>query len=357
MAIVSHFYSFVVGIDTHARTHHLAIVSNTGELIDSQQFNATAAGHARAMTWITRRTDHASDVLVVIEGIATFGALLAGVVADAGFDLVEAARMSACLHRNVGKSDPLDAHRIATAVLPLRTDELRHPRLDAGARGALRVLLCAREDMTHERTAKVNALTGLLRRLALGIDARKPITPTQIVEVSRWRTRVEDIGMATARAECIRLAKRILDLNASLTQNMAEIADIVKASPAVPLLNEVGIGPVTAAVLYTVWSHPGRVRSEAAFASLCGVNPIPASSGNTRRHRLNRGGDRRANKALHMATLYRMGHDPETIAYINKRTAEGLSRRETRRCLKRYLARRAYRILNNTTRPQTTLTT
>ena len=112
------------------------------------------------------------------------------------------------------------------------------------------------------------------------------------------------------------------------------------------LLEKTGIGPMTAAIAPTAWSHPGRVRSEAAFACLAGVNPIPASSGNTTRHRLNRGGDRRLNRALHMATIVRMTHDPETRAYVEKRRAEGRTTKEIRRILKRYLARQIYRTLN-----------
>ena len=111
-----------------------------------------------------------------------------------------------------------------------------------------------------------------------------------------------------------------------------------------------GIGTVTAAVVITTWSHPGRVRSEAAFAALAGVNPIPASSGNTQRHRLNRGGDRRLNQALHMAIITRMTHHDDTRSYVERRTQEGKTKREIRRCLKRYLAREIYRRLNTAAR-------
>jgi transposase len=114
-------------------------------------------------------------------------------------------------------------------------------------------------------------------------------------------------------------------------------------------LEKTGIGPVTAATIFTAWSHPGRVRNEAAFASLAGVNPIPASSsGNTVRYRRNRGGDRRLNRALHQATIVRMTHDPDTRAYVERRQAEGRTNREIRRCLKRYLARQLFRTLNAT---------
>lgn len=128
--------------------------------------------------------------------------------------------------------------------------------------------------------------------------------------------------------------------------NEARRSELIRATPAAPLLEETGIGPVTAAVIITAWSHLGRVRDEAAFASLAGVSPIPASSGNTVRHRLNRGGDRRLNRALHTVGMVRMRHNPGTRAYVERRVAEGGSSREIRRCLKRYLARHLYRTLN-----------
>jgi transposase len=181
--------------------------------------------------------------------------------------------------------------------------------------------------MTLERTAKVNALTALLRSIDLGIDARKPLTDPQIAELAHWRTRDEALAAATARAEAIRLAKRITLLDTELNDNHTRTAELLEASPAAPLLDEKGIGPVIAAVVYTAWSHLGRVRSEAAFAALAGVSPIPASSGNTVRHRLNRGGDRRLNRAIHQAIIVRTAHDQHTRAYIERRTAEGKTNR------------------------------
>ncbi|MFJ5873064.1 IS110 family transposase, partial [Dietzia maris] len=276
----------------------------------------------------------------------TYGAGLAAACEQAGFEVVEAARMNTRANRGVGKSDPLDAHRIAAAVLALECDQLRRPRMADGVRAALRVLVTARDHMTSERTATINALIALLRIVDLGIDARRALTGTQLLAVSRWRARDEDLGEATARLEAIRLAKRVVELDEQLAANSSRMTELVKASQATSLLDKTGIGPVTAAVCLTVWSHHGRVRSEAAFASLAGVNPIPASSGNTVRHRLNRGGDRRLNRALHMAVLTRMTHDPDTRAYVERRSAEGRTTKEIRRCLKRYLARQIYRTLS-----------
>ncbi len=207
------------------------------------------------------------------------------------------------------------------------------------------MLVCAREQMTAERTAKVNSLTALVRTVDLGVDARRPLGGSQITEISRWRSRDGDLASATARTEAVRVAKRIAVIDEELKEDNARTAELVQNSPAAPLLEKTGIGPVTAAVVVTAWSHPGRVRSE-AFAALARVSPIPASSGNTVRYRLNRGGDRRLNQALHMAAFSRMVHDPETRAYVERRKAEGKTSREISRCLKRYLARHLYRTLN-----------
>lgn len=201
--------------------------------------------------------------------------------------------------------------------------------------------------MSSERTAAINALTALLRITDIGIDARRPLTASQVATIASWRARREPLAEAVAREEAVRLAQRVTALEEQLKTNTKRLTELIAQSPARgPLLEQPGIGPVTAAVAFAAWSHAGRVRSEAAFASLAGVNPIPASSGNTIRHRINRGGDRRLNRALHMAVVTRMRMDPQTRAYVERRTAEGRTRREIRRCLKRYLARQIYRQLN-----------
>jgi transposase len=195
----------------------------------------------------------------------------------------------------------------------------------------------------------VNALTALVRIADLGIDARHPLGTRKIGEISRWRPREEPLAAATARTEALRLARRILALDAEITSNANRIGELVAASPAAALVEETGIGPVTAATILVAWPHPGRVRNEAAFAALAGVNPIPASSGNTTRHRLNRGGDRRLNRALNVIAMVRMAHHPPTRACADRRRAEDKTNREIRRCIKRYLARRLYPHLNAVT--------
>lgn len=349
MAIVAHTHPFVIGVDTHARNHAVSILACPhGEIIDDATFPATAAGLSRAVSWVGRRTGGDLGVLWVVEGTGTYGARLSRAASDAGYTVVEGPRMNARANRGIGKSDPLDARRIAAAALPLRETQLRQPRADDGIRAAVKVLLASRDHMSTERTATINALTALLRVSDLGIDARRPLTVTQLTTVAAWRARTEDLATATARGEATRLAKRVAALDKELKEITKRITDLVRQSPAGVLLDQPGIGPITAAVALTAWSHLGRIRSEAAFASLAGASPIPASSGNTIRHRINRGGDRRVNRALHMAVVTRMRMDPRTRAYVERRTTEGRTLREIRRCLKRYLARQIYRQLNAT---------
>ena len=347
MTIVAHAYPFVIGVDAHARSHAVAVVAcPTGEVVDETQFPATVAGLQRAVSWVARRTGGDLAVLWVIEGVGTYGARLARAANDAGYAVAEAGRMSARANRGVGKSDPLDARRIAQSVLAVDVAMLRRPRADDGVRAAVRVLIASRDHISTERTSAANALTALIRVADLGIDARRPLTAAQITAMAAWRARDEDLATTVARKEAGRLAKRLIAADRELAANTKQMTDLLNASPARVLLDQPGIGPVTAAVALAAWSHPGRVRSEAAFASLAGVNPIPASSGNTVRHRINRGGDRRLNRALHMAAVTRIRMDPRTRAYVERRTAEGRTPREIRRCLKRYLARQIYRQLN-----------
>jgi len=351
MTIVSHtvakMYSFVVGVDTHAKKHVYAIMTNTGEHLETRDFPTTSTGIKRAITWAGRRTGGDVNTLWVVEGTSSYGAVLTGAVTDAGYKVTEAPGGYAKIGRGVGKTDPLDAQRMAVAALPVEAGKLRIPRLNEGARAALRVLVTARDMLAVERTKYVNALTALLRLTLLGVDARKALGNAQILEVAGWRTRNEALELKVARAEAVRLAQRITELDAQIKENTVEMSALLQLSEGRELLELAGVGPVVAAVCVTAWSHPGRLRSEAAFASLAGVNPIPASSGNTVRHRLNRRGDRKLNKALHTAAMVRMTHDEETRAYVEKRTAEGKTLKEIRRCIKRFLARRIYKILES----------
>lgn len=261
VSIVAHSHPFVVGVDTHARNHVYAIITaTTGEVVDTREFPTTSAGINRAIAWVARRTEADLDTLWVIEGAGTYGALLAGAITS-GYPVVEAARMDARNGRGVGKSDTLGAQRIAQAVLSLKPEELRRPRLNAGVRQALGILATARDAMTTERTRAVNALTALLRASDLGMDARRALSGVQIAEVSRWRAREEELALSIARSEAIRLAKRITELDADLKSNSTRMTDLVEISEAAPLLKKKSFGPVTAAICLAAWSHRGRIRS------------------------------------------------------------------------------------------------
>lgn len=342
---VAQCYQYVVGIDTHAATHTLAVLGANGALIDRDTFPTSPAGLARAIDWIGRRTGGEVDsVLVSAEGTGSYGALLSGQLTQTGYRVIEAPTPARV--RGRAKSDALDALLAAQTTLATPITALRTPRTGS-TRAALAVLLAARRRMQADRTRSINALTALVRTYDLGMQARRALTATQITQIATWRTRHEPIGTATARAEATRLAKHIHTLQTDLKTNNTQIRTIVTRT-APHLLDQPGIGPITAAIVLTAWSHPGRIHSEAAFAKMAGTSPLPASSGNTTRHRLNRTGDRHLNHALHTIAITRTRYCPTTRAYTQRRQAEGKTPKETRRCLKRYITRQLYRLLTTT---------
>lgn len=343
MTIVADRYDLIIGVDTHAASHTLALITaGTGAVQQHAQFPTSPAGLRRATGWIQRHTQDATT-LIVIDGAGSYGATFTEQLTTAGFTVSEAPDVPATSRRRHGKSDALDAIAMAQTARGLNINELRWHRA-TGARTALRVLTVAREQMSGERTRAVNALTALLRTIDLGIDARRALTTTTITTIAAWRTREENPALAVCRAEAIRLARRIRALDAELAANHTALHEAVTMQ-APQLLDLPGVGAVVAATVLLAWSHPGRIRSEAAFAALAGASPLPASSGNTTRHRLNRGGDRRLNRALYTVALVRMGHDPRTRAYVTRRTAEGRTKREVMRNLKRYISRQLFRTL------------
>lgn len=340
---VSDVYRFVVGVDTHAATHSLAIIcGSTGALIDEATFPTTGAGLRRARDWIGRRSEGDRDgVLVAMEGTGSYGARLAEVLEEVGYRVVEAPTPRR--RRGQGKTDAIDALAAARSSLAMPVCSLRDRR-SGEARAALAVLIVCRDQLNTDRVRCINSLTALVRGHDLGIDARRALTVTQIGTISSWRHREEPLGTRTARREAVRLAKRIIELAGELAENRQLITEIV-ARQAPELLELSGVGAVTAAAVLTVWSHPGRIKNEAAFAKIAGTCPIPASSGNTQRHRLNRSGDRKLNRAINTIVLTRMRTDPETRTYVERRLSEGKTPKEIRRCLRRYVTRQLYRTL------------
>jgi transposase len=343
MSSVAEVYRFVVGVDTHAKVHRYAVVeAATGRVVDEAGFATCRAGLARAVAWIGRWTGgELGVVLISVEGTGSYGSRLAKVLGESGYRVVDAP----CPKRDRGrdKNDAVDAIIAARSVLSWPVERLADVR-GGEAQECVKVLLAARERMTAESTRAINALTALLRGAELGVDARRTLTRAQLRAVSRWRARSERPAQAIARAEAVRLATRILQLREQVEDNHEQLRQIVAEHVPV-LLSLTGIGPVNAAVVLSVWSHPGRIRHEAGLARLGGVAPIEVSSGNHREHRLSRGGDRQLNRALHSVANTRMRADYQTKAYVARRTQQGLSKRRIRRCLKRYIARQIYRTL------------
>lgn len=348
MPIVADTVDAVIGVDTHVDTHTLALCSPAGALLAQATYPTDPAGLAAAIEWATAQAP-GLRVVFAVEGTRSYGIGLTRLLQTGGHTVIEVEQPTRTARRGRGKSDHIDAALAARTALGYDTDKLPTPRAE-GTREALRILLVARNDLSTERTAKLNALRALLRsgtptEHAL---AGQRFSDTVLTGIARRRARPdEDLAAATRRAETRRLALRIRALDTELKTNRgALIAGVTSIEPG--LLDHTGIGPVSAAQILISWSHPGRCRSEAAFAALAGVNPLEASSGKNTRHRLNRGGDRQLNRALHDIAKTRMIHDPETRAYLQRRRTEGRTDREIRRCLKRYLARRIHRHLTRT---------
>jgi transposase len=297
MAIVAQTVDYVVGIDTHARTHTYCIVhARTGAVVDTATFPASPAGYIRAIDWIVRRSP--GSVLAAVEGTSSYGSG-AEALRNRGTDVAEVRPGARSTHAHAGKSDDLDAEAAARSVLGREYERLAWPR-QHGIRAALRVLLASRSILERQRTANRNALTALVRGIDLGIDARRPLTDEQVRTIAAWRTNAVEKsadGLPIVRREARRLARVVLDQTQALKENHCQLQQLTEELA--PGLQKVsGVGPMTGAILVCAYSHRGRVRSEAAFAALGGVAPLPASSGNTNRHRLSRSGDRQLNRAL-----------------------------------------------------------
>jgi transposase len=310
----------------------------------------TTRGYAAALAFAER---HAAGVRVwAVEGAGHYGAGLTSYLSGRGEVVIEVARTARSERRLRGKDDPLDALRAARSGLA--SEALTLPR--AGQRQeALRVLLLARRSAVDVRRLALVQLRSVIVTAPEPIrDELRQLPVGQLVgRCSHFRRSHSRTVDELATVLVLRsLARRIETATAEAAELEHEILGHVRAL--VPeLLNESGIGPIVAAQLIVTWSHRDRVRSEAAFARLAGVAPLPASSGQTIRHRLSRGGDRQLNRALHTVILHRRQHDPATRDYIAHRVAEGKSARDATRILKRYLARHLYRVMQNAT-PLTT---
>ena len=340
---------YVLGVDTHRDEHVLAVVTApVGAVVAGTAAPANTRGYRELLRLADR---HAPGRRAwAIEGTGSYGAGLARYLAGRGEVVFELSRTPRAERRLRGKDDALDAARTARAALAAET--LALPR--AGERReALRLLLVARRSAVDVRREALGQLRAVIVTAAEPLREQLRGLPTGALldRCSRLRRTHSTADELASRLVLRSLARRVQAATLEADELEHEILVHVRAlAPA--LLDEPGIGPIVAAQLIVAWSHPGRLRSEACFARLAGVAPVPASSGQTQRHRLSRGGDRQLNRALHTIALHRRHHDPATRDYIARRTAEGKTVREATRLLKRYLARHLYRLLEH--QPQMT---
>jgi transposase len=348
MPMLAEHVDAVVGADTHRDTHELEIAHPTGAVIATCTIPNTSRGFAGALAWIA---EHAPGprVVAAVEGTRSYGSVLARALGGAGLLVLEAEQPTRSDRRGRGKTDAIDAHLAVLWALRLDADRLPTPRAD-GDREALRTLLCAREELVTTSTGQINRLKALLRD---GDDrdrtlARGKFSDTDLNTLARRRQPAESTrAQAVRHGEVRRLTVALREARRELKANRVQLQAIVNdLTPG--LTDRRGIGPVSAAQVIVSFSHPGRCRNEAAFAALAGASPLEASSGQTTRHRLNRGGDRALNRALHTIAMIRMSRCPTTQAYVERRRAQGKSTPEIRRCLKRYIARQLHRTLTNT---------
>jgi transposase len=340
---LSEVVDVVIGVDTHVHTHSAAVVdARTGAVLDEITAPATAAGYADLVAFAEQ---HSRLRAWAIEGTGSHGAGLTRVLLDRAELVIELDRPERAHRRNGAKSDPLDAVRAAREALA--RPRLGTPRR-AGDRQALAVLLAAR------RSAVRAAGDAQRQVFSLVIAAPEPLRarfrdqklPAMLKTAANLRVHPSWDTETTTTVTVLRsLARRALTLAAEATEHEKSILAIVR-SWRPDLLEEPGVGPIVAATVLCAWSHPGRIHSEAAFAMLAGAAPIPANSGQvTTRHRLNRYGDRQLNSALYTVVLSRIRYDDATRDYVARRTSQGKTSREIKRCLKRYIARDLYRLL------------
>jgi transposase len=347
MVMLAEHYDFVIGGDPDRDTIDLAILqAGTGRVHDQTADRTDGPAYLRLLAWARQ---HAPGRRVwALEGTSSFAAGFVTMLAEAGEDIVEIPGQK---RSRRAKNDRIDA--VQAARTALAQTEQAAPR-ERGLREALRQVLVTRQGVLVSRTKAINELKSLivvapehLRSQLRGLPVAK-----QLDRIDRLTSpdgaRVEHrVTISTLRS----IAARIRFLSTQTADHDAELSALLSQHAAGPaLLDEPGVGPVVAAQLLVSWSHRGRLRSEAAFASLAGVAPLEASSGQRTRHRLNRAGDRDLNRALHTVAITRLRCHHESRAYETKRIAQGKTHRDVRRSLKRALARRLYRRIQAATR-------
>jgi transposase len=343
----------VIGVDTHKDEHVAVAIDQLGARLSEYRVATTTKGYADLERW----SCSLGEVRAFgVEGTGAYGAGLARFLTSRGRTVVKVNRPDRSTRRRKGKSDPTDAEMAARAVLANVADST--PKSGVGEVEMIRMLRNTRISALKARTQALNQMQALivtapaeLQETLLGLTKVKLMS-----RCARLRPGELTTPTAVAKHTLKSLARRCRQLTIEIDSLRNELSLLTsRAAPA--LINSFGVGPDSAAaLLVTAGSNPERLNSEAAFAALCGVSPIPASSGKTNRHRLNRGGDRRANAALHRIVIVRLCFDDRTKTYMTRRTGEGMTKTEVIRCLKRYVAREVFRILREM-RPDVALQT
>lgn len=331
-----------LGVDTHLDTHVAVLLDGVGKLISTKEFPVNHEGYKSMLTWAS---SFGRLISAGLEGTGTYGAGLCQHLLDNKIEVYEVNRPNRAKRRLIGKSDPTDAENAARSVLAQESRAV--PKSHDGLVEALRYLLVARRSAIKARTQSINQIRALL--VSAPHDVREgylvPSTHKCISLCNNITSLGESVILQTLAQMLKLLSSRWLSLNEELKQIDKQLKNLTKLA-AENLITQYGVGPyVAATLLVAAGDNPERLRKEASFAALCGVNPLEASSGKNQRHRLNRGGSREANNALWTVALIRMRSDARTIQYTEKRTTEGLTIKEIQRCLKRYIVRELFPII------------
>jgi transposase len=330
------------GVDTHLDVHVAAALDERGTLLGVESFATTESGYKKLVAWLS---DFGPVELVGVEGTGSYGAGLTRYLQAERIRVVEVDRPNRQRRRRKGKSDPQDA--ISAARAALSGDASGEAKTRDGNVESMRVLRVARASARKGRTQALNQMRSLISTAPEPIRAElRGLNVFHLLErTSTYRPGAKRDIVSLTKFSLRMLARRAITLEEEIVEIDSILKPLVKAT-APELVASLGIGSDAAsALLVAAGDNPERVRNEAAFAHLCGASPIDASSGKQHRHRLNRSGDRQANSALWHIVITRMVYDPRTAEYIDRRTKEGLTKKEAVRCLKRYVAREVYSLL------------